>query len=297
MQTSITNDYVRTECAYKASNLIDAVNSRYLIIEDNETMLAVLNELWFRKGKASMRQVLLKTKGDNGSSYPHSIIDDAIDGSRIILTPEGTFSVVSNDSKHFPICPVRVHNSPHKGGVRINVFTSPKMTRFGFVVNSFKQSCKNQHLYDVKMNMDETFVAHVIREKLEDRFSRLNKPEFVIYEAIREEQLNNTEFDGFIDEPVSEINWLAVENPVSLLNTNRIGYLYANTKTMVAFRTTGGDIVLINISADDDGVPVGYVAKSVGPFRELNLGGKKKIEHHKFDAVLKIITEKDGQEE
>jgi hypothetical protein len=216
MQTSITNNYVRTECAFKASNLIDAVNSRCLIIEDSKTMLAVLNELWFRKGKASMRQVLLKTKGDNGSSYPYSIIEDAINGSRIILTPERTFSVISNDSKHFPICPVRVHNNPHKGGVRINVFTSPKMTRFGFVVNSFKQTCKNKHLYDVKMNMDETFVAQVIREKLEDRFSRLNRPEFIIYEAIREEQQNNTEYDGFIDEPVSEISWLAVENPVSL---------------------------------------------------------------------------------
>jgi hypothetical protein len=65
---------------------------------------------------------------------------------------------------------------------------------------------------------------------------------------------------------------------------------------MVAFCTTGGDIVLINISADDDRAPVGYVAKSVGLFREQNLGDKIFLDHE-FDAVLKIITEKDGQEE
>jgi hypothetical protein len=114
---------------------------------------------------------------------------------------------------------------------------------------------------------------------------------FSLYEASQEEEEEEDDDgdDYFMNPAIADTKWLAVARPEQYLNIDRIKYLYADTRAVVSYRYDNGDLLMIRV----DDRPVGYVAKSVGPFRLI----REIFTENVFDRVVEIMVNRDGQEE
>jgi hypothetical protein len=292
MQVDTTNEYVSTKCANTTQGVIMAVNNKSLIIEDEATILAILNEAWVKEGRKSIKNLLATTRGDDGAKYTNANIVHSLADSKIIIDAV-QFKLVSGQ-RFFLLCPVRVHNNPHKeGGVTLCIVTSPNMTRYGLVVRSFK-SCNNQYLWDVRIPMVPIFGADLIRARLATKLKVLcNMQGFTLNEAVFSQRDNNDDgnddVENFMNAAATDDKWLAVARPEQYMVIHSIKYLYAYTSSVISYRYDNGDIVMIHTTEE----PVGYVAKTVGPFREV----RHMFDGDVFDRIINIMLNRDGQEE
>jgi hypothetical protein len=137
------------------------------------------------------------------------------------------------------------------------------------------------------------FCADLIRARLAKKLKTLcNTREFTLYEAVFHQNDNNYgdgDAENFMNAAATDDKWLAVARPEQYMAIHSIKYLYADTSSVISYRYDNGDILMIHTK----GHPVGYVAKAIGPFREV----RHVFDGDVFDRIINIMLTRDGQEE
>ena len=338
------NRYVRENCNSSGQGVMTAVNAKTILFKPEEKTKStdgsqelelfsvkqldelsnLINELWYAKGKSSMRDHLKFMTGHAVDDvYKRSDIENALCDAKIVYDEfTDKFLLTSNLYRDkFSLCPVRVHGTPHAGGgVQVQVYTESHMNRFGFSIGrnvTFKR-CSDKYVKGVSSGMlyqHPICLFKSVANSVERELEKYNAPtiSFLTMTLVKEDEVTGEDvyspvpMDEVLDYKNMDLQFCYIdhednENPLHDLvhGVGGIQYLYAHYKNergdfVTCFRSSINYFVLLCKTKTGECKPfacnnpaVFIDAISMDMFDDA-------VDMNMVRKIKEIMSEKDGQ--
>ena len=168
------NDYVSSNCAWRTSDIMDAMNKRTFLFADTTDptlLLQILNDLWEENGREMLVNHMTTERSEYGTVYKQQNIN-AAKKSRLIYH-DNSATLVMGTSKTLPFCPVRAHRKQQA----VSVHVVHNRIKFLIMSKCFKSSCQQTRVSPkVYLCMSDVFVTPPLALEMEAFFNLFKNP-------------------------------------------------------------------------------------------------------------------------
>ena len=271
-QSDLLNSFIRVRHTHTIKGLMHAFNQlTYMFnIDDYDTpsdrdvttLLNIVGKLWVDVGVKKMTTALGTARGDNQTQYTLHDITQAMRSTKIVAVKD-ELRVVGQNGTSFPICPVRVHNTPHANGVEIGISMKPGGAVLAFrIVTVFKPSCRGQFIFSVDLTPAylSSYLHTWFNEHLRFLFKRHNNVqqwtatlrymksgdqnvELIVYKKREPDELP-------LSEDVEKLYMVLVDDKLIVFKTttNVFSMISFDDSTMLIFKTCGAKLFFGGLS-------------------------------------------------